>query len=112
MRPRSNLIAPSSTNAFRCLFTLSRVAPSMLASCCCVIRKDVDGLPASPTPTTPSSARRSKRRASRLRRWTMSREDFQELRERAAEFDESLWATATARLQASTDFKMALAARP
>jgi CRP-like cAMP-binding protein len=44
--------------------------------------------------------------------WTMSREDFQELRKRAAEFDESLWETATARLQESTDFRAALAARP
>jgi MFS family permease len=44
--------------------------------------------------------------------WGMSREDFEELCSRAAEFNDSLWEIAAARLSSSTDFKMALAARP
>jgi MFS family permease len=44
--------------------------------------------------------------------WTMSREDFHELQNRASEFKESLWQAATARLQDSSDWKMALGARP
>jgi MFS family permease len=50
--------------------------------------------------------------AERVTLWTMSRQDFLELQNRASEFKESLWEAATARLQESTDFKMALAARP
>jgi MFS family permease len=47
-----------------------------------------------------------------VRLWTMTRDDFHELQNRASEFKESLWEAASARLQESTDWKMALAARP
>ena len=47
----------------------------------------------------------------RITQRVMRRDDFQELQDRAAEFKESLWQTATARLQDSTDFKLTPAAR-
>lgn len=43
--------------------------------------------------------------------WTMSREDFEELQQRAAEFKESLWETATARLEESRRRTLLPAAR-
>lgn len=43
--------------------------------------------------------------------WAMSREDFQELQDRAGEFKDSLWETANARLQASDGLPMAPATR-
>lgn len=43
--------------------------------------------------------------------WALSREDFQELQSRAGEFKESLLDVANARLEESTNFKLALATR-
>ena len=44
--------------------------------------------------------------------WSMSRKDFEDLQERAGEFKESLWETANARLEESSNFQLAWAARP
>jgi CRP-like cAMP-binding protein len=43
--------------------------------------------------------------------YVLSRDDFQELQDRAAEFKESMLQVAAARLEQDTNFKLALAAR-